>query len=83
MEKVIDLKLSTGMVRVSKRFENGQLTWSRNTSEVQNLMPEQVEWLIKDLLLYLKLKRIKVVIFMKCRLFPRIIKRNLEKLTNA
>ena len=69
LRKVIDLKLSTGMVRVSKRFENGQLTWSRNTSEVQNLMPEQVEWLIKDLLLYLKLKRIKVVIFIEMSAF--------------
>ncbi|WP_253263100.1 IS66 family insertion sequence element accessory protein TnpB [Enterococcus cecorum] len=30
-----------------KRFENGHLTWSRNTTEVQALTPEQVEWLMK------------------------------------
>ena len=30
-----------------KRFENGQLTWPRNTTEVQALTPEQVEWLMK------------------------------------
>ena len=30
-----------------KRFENGQLTWPRNTTDVQALTPEQVEWLMK------------------------------------
>ncbi|WP_244478610.1 IS66 family insertion sequence element accessory protein TnpB, partial [Enterococcus cecorum] len=30
-----------------KRFENGQLTWPRSTTEVQALTLEQVEWLMK------------------------------------
>ncbi|WP_423753429.1 IS66 family insertion sequence element accessory protein TnpB [Clostridium perfringens] len=39
--------LTPGFWLLYKRFENGQLTWPRNTTEVQALTPEQVEWLMK------------------------------------
>lgn len=36
-----------GFCLLYKRFENGRMTWPRDTEEVKALSPEQVDWLMK------------------------------------
>lgn len=51
VKKAIDSKRFIGIVKDSGCFinvlKNRRLTWSRNTTEVLVLMPEQIEWLMK------------------------------------
>ena len=42
-----------------KRFENGRLTWPRDSEDVKDLTPEQVNWLMKGFSIYPKIKMSK------------------------